>query len=190
MTAALASAKPRPVAGRRRQVRPARPSDLPTLSALIGHYSDQGILLPRSEHDLRKTIGDFRVISEMGQVIACAVLRLYTPKVAELRSLAVAPGQRGAGLGTRLVKALLREARARDLDMVFAFTYEVDFFARLGFGPVDRGLVPWKAWRDCRLCPKQDCCDEVAVARWLEAAEEGTTRLPPVFPILGSYNTL
>ncbi|HYM10596.1 MAG TPA: GNAT family N-acetyltransferase [Bryobacterales bacterium] len=187
MTATLTSASRAPAAAR---VRRARPSDIPALAALIRHYSEQGILLPRSEQDLRKAVADFRIIAEKRTIIACAVLRLYTPKVAELRSLAVAPERRGAGLGRRIVAAILREARARNLDMVFAFTYEVDFFARAGFAPIDRALVPWKAWRDCRLCPKQDCCDEIAVARWLKAPEAGTKHFAPAFPILNNHNIL
>jgi amino-acid N-acetyltransferase len=175
------------IAGR---VRQARPSDIPALAALIRHYAQQGILLPRGEQDLQKSIDDFRVITDNGWVVACAVLQLYTPTIAELRSLAVAPELRGVGLGRRIVAAILREARARHLDMVFAFTYEVDFFWRAGFSPIDRGLVPWKAWRDCRLCPKQDCCDEIAVARWLRPPQAGTKRFAPVFPILGNHNIL
>ncbi len=93
----------------------------------------------------------------------------------------------GLKVSWALLEALLEEARSRDLDMVFAFTYVIDFFARLGFRPIDRALVPWKAWKDCIHCPKQDCCDEVAVAHWLKPPPA-----PPVavFPILSSHNLL
>lgn len=167
-------------------VRPARPADIPGLYALIRHYSDQEILLPRTKRDLRNNIHDFRVIASTDRVLACAVLHLYTPKIAELRSLAVVPDLRGAGLGRLMVEALLQEARRGDLEMVFAFTYATDFFARLGFAPIDRSLVPWKAWKDCANCPKQECCDEVAVAYWLRSPAATTSR--PAFPILSNYN--
>ncbi|MBI3694590.1 MAG: GNAT family N-acetyltransferase [Acidobacteria bacterium] len=91
----------------------------------------------------------------------------------------MAPDAQGAGLGRAIVEALLEEARERDLDMVFAFTYELKFFARLGFAPIARELVPWKAWKDCAACPKQDCCDETAVAYWLKPSPGA-----PVFRIL------
>ena len=162
-------------------VRPARTADIPALYALIRHYSEQGILLPRTKQNLRKMIHNFRIISCGNQVLACAVLHFYTPTIAELRSLAVAPSQRGAGLGRLIVEALLGEARARDLELVFAFTYAVDFFAKLGFMPIDRALVPWKAWMDCSICPKRDCCDEIAVAYRLK---------PPIFRILPYHNSL
>lgn len=169
-------------------VRLAKVADIASLHALIRHYSQQGILLPRTKRDLRKSIHDFRVITSYDRVLACAILHLYTPRIAELRSLAVAPDAHGAGLGRRIVEALIEEARSRSLDMVFAFTYEATFFARMGFLPIDRALVPWKAWKDCIHCPKQDCCDEIAVARWLQAPPPA---LPvPLFPILSGHNGL
>jgi len=164
-----------------RAVRPAWVDDLPGLRALIEYYAAKGILLPRSEDDLRLSLGDFRVISADDRVLGCAVLHYYTPRVAEVRSLAVAPGERGGGWGRRLVEALLEEARSKDLEMVFALTYEVAFFERLGFTRIDRGEIPWKAWKDCWVCPKRDCCDETAVAYRLKPAREWR----PLLPILG-----
>jgi len=156
-----------PVANRYR-VRRARQDDIPSLGSLVRFYAEQGILLPRTEEEFRETIRDFRVIRSEGRVIGCAVLHFYTAKVAELRSLAVLPAHRGEGLGRHLVEALLEEARVSDLDMVFALTYATEFFARLGFVPIDREWIPWKAWKDCLACPKRECCDEIAVARWLK----------------------
>ena len=162
------------------RVRPAKPADALPLHDLIRHYSEQGILLPRTLEDLRKTIGNFRVISSDGKVLACAALQPYTPTAAELRSLAVTPELRGTGLGRNLVQAVLEEAFSRNLEMVFAFTYATEFFSGLGFVPIDRSLVPWKAWKDCLFCPKRDCCDEVAVAYWLKrpAAKKPAAKFP------------
>jgi amino-acid N-acetyltransferase len=179
----------RPTASAARStVRPARPADVPAIHALIRYYSDRGVLLPRTEQDLYGVIPDFRVISSKQEILACAVLRFYTPKAAELRSLAVAPAHRGEGLGRHIVRALLIEARRHRLEMVFAFTYEVRFFAALGFAPIDRSRAPWKAWRDCAHCPKQDCCDEIAVARWISPRRPRSGA--PAFPILTNPNIL
>ena len=54
-----------------------------------------------------------------------------------------------------------------ELDAVFAFTYVVDFFCKVGFHVVERGALPLKAWKDCIRCPKFQACDEVAVVRLL-----------------------
>ncbi len=149
-------------------VRRAGLQDLAALHALIRHYSEKGILLPRNEDDLQQVIHEFRVIATPTDLLACGILHLYTPRIGELRSLAVVPGAQGSGLGRRLVEALLEEARQTGLHMVFAFTYATEFFAKLGFEPIDRSLLPWKVWNDCVCCPKRHCCDEIAVARWLE----------------------
>ena len=172
---------PPPVVPKRLRVRPARPGDVAALAALVRLYAEQGILLPRTEENLRKSIEIFRVISAKGYLLACGVLERYTPTVAELRSLAVVPGLRGGGLGRKLVQALLDEARDRDMEMVFALTYQVEFFARLGFSPINRELIPWKAWKDCLQCPKRECCDEVAMACWLRP---GAPASPPALPLL------
>jgi amino-acid N-acetyltransferase len=50
---------------------------------------------------------------------------------------------------------------------VFAFTYVVEFFNKVGFQVVERGMLPLKAWKDCLRCPKFQACDEIAVLRIL-----------------------
>lgn len=157
-------------------LRPGRRSDVPALHALIRHYSDQDILLPRSVDDLRRRIADFRLLLYNNQLVACGMLQIYTKTVAELRSLAVSNDWRGAGLGRQMVEALLAEARSRNLEMVFAFANAPAFFSRVGFVPIDRDLVPWKAWNDCQACPKRECCDEVAMACWLKPSKASPSR--------------
>ncbi|MBI3666043.1 MAG: GNAT family N-acetyltransferase [Acidobacteria bacterium] len=138
--------------------------------------------MPRTEQEIQTIITDFRVISYRKTLLTCGILEFYTPQVAELRSLAVSPGLRGAGLGRRLAAALVDEARRRGAEMVFALTYSTEFFAKLGFSPVSRQLLPWKVWKDCLRCPKHECCDESAVARWLKPRPDSR----PLFPILPS----
>jgi amino-acid N-acetyltransferase len=65
------------------------------------------------------------------------------------------------------VQALVEEADTYQLDAVFAFTYVVEFFCKVGFEVVERGALPLKAWKDCVRCPKFQACDEVAVLRIL-----------------------
>lgn len=157
-------------------LRPGRRSDVPALYELIRHYSDRNILLPRTVADLRRRIADFRLLLYNNQLVACGMLQIYTKTVAELRSLAVSNDWRGAGLGRQIVEALLAEARSRGLEMVFAFTNTPAFFSRVGFLPIDRDLVPWKAWNDCTACPKRECCDEIAMAYWLKPSKTSPSR--------------
>jgi amino-acid N-acetyltransferase len=148
--------------------------------ALVNSYAAQGAMLPRSEFELAEDIRDFTLAEADGEVAACGALHIYTPSAAEIRSLAVRPDIKGKGLGRAIVEAVEREARDYGLASLFAFTYVPEFFARLGFDRVDRGLLPQKAWKDCLRCPKFQACDEIAVHKQLlavEPAEKAAARL-------------
>jgi amino-acid N-acetyltransferase len=43
------------------------------------------------------------------------------------------------------------------------------FFSRLGFGEVERGELPLKAWKNCLRCPKFQSCDEITVLKRFRA---------------------
>ncbi len=160
--------------------RKARLSDVPAMVALINSYARAGLMLPRTEFEMCENIRDFTVALrkvEDGtgeppalQLAACGALHFYTPQMAELRSLAVAENIKTAGVGRRLVEALLDEGRAFGLDLVFAFTYVTAFFEKCGFQVVDRGSLPLKAWKDCLRCTRFNSCDEVPVVYLLSDA--------------------
>jgi len=58
---------------------------------------------------------------------------------------------------------LIADARGFGLAEVLALTRKPAFFLKLGFGPAEREHFPLKVWADCARCPRQSCCDEVAV---------------------------
>jgi amino-acid N-acetyltransferase len=68
------------------------------------------------------------------------------------------------GVGRALVARTLDEARRLGVAKVFALTLEPDFFVKAGFKVLEKGDLPMKVWSDCARCPKQQECDEVAVA--------------------------
>jgi amino-acid N-acetyltransferase len=74
----------------------------------------------------------------------------------------------GGGIGSRLVRAAIEDARRLGVRRLFTLTYEKDFFERLGFEAVDRQDLPEKVWRACIVCPKVDACDEIAMVLTLE----------------------
>ena len=76
----------------------------------------EGILLPRTEENIRKQYRHFLVLRRRAQIAGCVSLENYGADLAEIRSLAVSPEIRGRGLGARLVEfALLERAAARKL---------------------------------------------------------------------------
>jgi len=124
-------------------------------------------MLPRTEFEMSENIRDFTVIHAGSELLGCGALHFYTPTSGEIRSLAVAPAMKKQGVGVLLIEALEKEAINNDLHAIFAFTYVADFFRKLGFRQVDRGLLPLKVWKDCLSCPKFQCCDEIAVLKAL-----------------------
>jgi len=148
-------------------VRKAVMHDIPPILDLINGYAAKGQMLPRTEFEMSESIRDFTVVSMGGELLGCGALHFYSPTIGELRSLAVDEQAKAHGVGRRLVEALVEEATRYELDVVFAFTYVVEFFNKVGFQVVERGVLPLKAWKDCLRCPKFQACDEVAVLRVL-----------------------
>ena len=159
--------------------------DIPPILDLINAYAAQGIMLPRTEFELSEAIRDFTVVTLGGELLGCGALHFYTPTLGEIRSLAVHQRAKTRGVGRELVDALVEEAQEYELDAVFAFTYVVDFFRKVGFHEVERGALPLKAWKDCVRCPKFQACDEIAVLRFLRL-EHGTQTQPLWGQALGS----
>ena len=83
-----------------------------------------------------------------------------------LRSVVVAPGERGTGLGVALTADRLVAARARGLDAVYLLTTTAaDFYDRFGFRPFPRAEVP-EAVARCpefaSICPSSAACRRLA----------------------------
>lgn len=150
--------------------RKAESSDVDQLYELIQGYAEKGIMLPRSKDTLGRQIDTFIVAEdeEKGRLVGCGSLCKLGSDLVEVRSLGIAEGYKGQGLGSRMVNSLLEEARHMRIPKVMALTYEVPFFQKNGFRVVDKEIFPEKVWTDCVHCPKQHCCDEIAVLKVLE----------------------
>lgn len=73
-----------------------------------------------------------------GEVVGCAGAEVYGD-IALLRSVAVAPGLQGQGVGQLLVERLLHEATRRQIRRIFLLTVTApEYFSRFGFkrGPI------------------------------------------------------
>src|SRR5438445_12138707 len=81
------------------------------------------------------------VAREAGNVVGSAALELYGT-TALLRSVAVAPGLRGRGLGQELTRHALALARRRKIRTVYLLTETAGgFFLRFGFRAISRDTV-------------------------------------------------
>ena len=164
------------------RIEPAQEQDVPVILALVNGYADENIMLPRTEEGVRGTLADWLVACEGGEaaddgdsprtVIGCGSLVPLTEELVEVRSLAIADGQQGKGLGKEIVLALVEMAQERGFAEVCALTLSEEFFTRLGFELVDRWSISPKVWQACIYCAKFHRCDEVAVLMRLAQPSE------------------
>lgn len=147
-------------------IRKATIDNVERIHALISAFAREELMLARSRSELYESLRDFFVaVTADGQVVACGGLEIAWADLAEIKSLAVDAAWKGKGLGRRIVEACIDEARELGVRRVFALTYQVDFFEKLGFRQIPKEELPHKIWSHCLNCPKFPDCDEVAVAR-------------------------
>lgn len=144
-------------------IRAARTSDAQAICELINYYAERGRMLHRSLESVLESLRDFLVYVQDGTILGCVALSISWQDLGEIRSLAVAEGRQGQGIGGDLVKQAIQDGTALGLRRIFALTYEERFFVRLGFHVVDKDALPTKVWRDCIHCPRAEACDEIAV---------------------------
>ncbi len=144
-------------------IRRATVADVEPIAALVNSYAAQGLMLPKTLAQLYNNLRDFIVADVDATIVGCAGLKITWHDLSEIVSLAVAPTWQGKGLGRRLCEPLIADAGLLGIPTVFALTYQVDFFAKLGFEVVHKTILSQKVWQDCQFCSKQDCCDEVAM---------------------------
>lgn len=148
-------------------IRKARLQDVKSIHRLIAEQAQAGHLLPRALSEIYTQLRDFSVDEDdaTSEVLGCGALHIVWEDLAEVRSLAVWTKDQGGGIGTRLLAALLREAREMGVKRVFVLTYRPRLFERAGFTLMDKSRLPHKIWADCIKCSKFPDCDEIALVR-------------------------
>jgi len=149
---------------RRFLIRKARVSDVASIRELITFYANRGLMLHRSLNDIFECLRDYWVCEKEGEIIACAALHVDWEDLAEVRSLAVAEGHQEQGIGMRLLRRCIREAKQLGVGKVFALTYVPAFFEKHGFRQYPKDKLPRKIWSECIRCHKFPDCDETALA--------------------------
>jgi amino-acid N-acetyltransferase len=144
-------------------IRKAYINDVPRIQGLVGYFAKKDLMLPRSLIDLYENIRDYFVAVSGQRITGCCALHVCWENLAEVKALAVDEDMHGRGIGQRLVKQALKEAKALKIRKIFCLTYVPRFFARFGFRRIDRKLLPHKIWTECLQCPKFPNCDEQAM---------------------------
>jgi len=139
--------------------------DAERIHELISNYSGDGALLPRNFAEICENVRDFVVLEHRGKIVGCGALHLYGQHLAEIRSITVEPTYQRQGGGKRLVQALMEESEKHKVTCICLFTRKPEFFAHLGFSLAQREELPDKIHKDCCVCPRYTCCDEVAMVK-------------------------
>jgi amino-acid N-acetyltransferase len=122
--------------------------DAPAILDLVTQYAAQGLMLPRTLEQVASRIDNYVVATDAaGHVLACAALEEYSPSLAEVSSVAVAPSHHGRGLGSQVVLGVERLARARDIEELFALSLTDKFFLSLSYEPTTISRYPEKLAR-------------------------------------------
>ena len=133
-------------------VRRAIRADAGPILELVDPYAAQGLMLPRTLQQIAARIDNYVVATDAGgHVVACAALEEYSPSLAEISSVAVAPSHHGQGLGSQVVLGVERLARARDIEELFALSLTDKFFLSLSYVLTTISRYPEKLARYDRL---------------------------------------
>jgi amino-acid N-acetyltransferase len=129
-------------------------------------------MLERTLEQIASRIDNYVVAGDAsGRVVACAALEEYSPSLAEVSSVAVAPAHHGKGLGTQVVRGVERLARTRDIEELFALSLTDNFFVSLGYKPTTIARYPEKLARydvlsrsGVEIVPKR--CFQKVLSKW------------------------
>lgn len=145
-------------------VRQAELKDVRRICELLKIYSEQHIVLARDEADVTFYLKNFTVCEIDGVVEGCSALRDFGNELYEVRSLVVNPDKKGMGIGRRMIEFQFSKFKGTEKNVrIFALTYQIEFFRKMGFSEVEKELFPEKIWSDCVKCAKREHCDEIAV---------------------------
>jgi amino-acid N-acetyltransferase len=145
------------------KLRKADITDINKIKDLVNPFAENNEMLPRTVFDIIASLRDFVVVINNDEIIGCGALNITWIDIAEIRSLAIKKEYQRKGIGSYIVKYLLKEAKQLKIKKVFALTYKPDFFKTFGFKFIDKEKLPKKVWTDCIKCPKFPDCDEIAV---------------------------
>ena len=140
--------------------------DIEEIFVLVNAYAADGVMLARSRNMLYETLRDMVVaLTDDGKVIGVGGLHVIWDRLAEIRTLAVAPAMSRQGIGAEIVRRLIEEGDALGVEKYFTLTYKPGFFQTVGFRTITKEELPHKVWKECIDCPKFPNCDEIAMVR-------------------------
>jgi len=147
------------------KIRKAHISDIKEIQKLVNEFARKEQMIPRSMNELYENVRDFVVAEEKDGIVGACALHVLWDDLAEVRSLAVKKEFQKKGIGRKMVRSCIKEAKGLGIKRVFVLTYQPEFFKQMNFKDTDKASLPQKIWGDCIRCPKFPECDEIALIR-------------------------
>lgn len=146
-------------------LRKAKLKDVKAIQQLVNFYAKKDEMLPLSLSELYDNIRNFYVYEKNGRMLGCGALHVSWDKLGEIRSLAVRKSKQKKGIGKKIMKICLTEAKELGLEKVFVLTYKPGYFRKFGFKDIDKYQLPHKVWRECIKCIHFPNCKEDALIK-------------------------
>ena len=147
------------------KIRKAHISDIKEIQKLVNEFARKEQMIPRSMNELYENVRDFVVAEEKDAIVGACALHVLWDDLAEVRSLAVKKEFQKKGIGRKMVRSCIKEAKGLGIKRVFVLTYQPEFFKQMNFKDTDKASLPQKIWGDCIRCPEFPECDEIALIR-------------------------
>ncbi len=136
-------------------IRKAKKSDMQTIQRLLSTY-----FLDMEDLDPK----DFLLYEIDGKITGCISLikiNLHGKNIMEIHSIAIHPNFRGKGIGTKLVKHLLKNMENYAFDF-YVRTTAPRFFEKLDFVKIENS-EKFFLWEDCKNCEYFEKCIHYAM---------------------------
>ena len=152
------------------KIRQAGFKDVSAIYALIKEHPRE--VLPRATSDIVQNIDRFFVAEIKERIVGTASWQIL-PEIGraashsvEIKSVAVSRDFQRHGVGTALVKAMIKHVRAYRPAQIVVLTFSPLYFRRFGFREVPKETLMHKLYMGCVNCAKYDSpftCPEVAM---------------------------
>jgi amino-acid N-acetyltransferase len=146
-------------------IRKATFKDVKKIHKLINSFARKEKVLPRSLNYIYENLRDFWIAEEKEIFMGCIALHIVWENLAEIKSLCIKKEAQGKGIGKKLIKKVLMEAKKLEIKKIFILTYFPNYFKKFGFSLIEKSKLPNKIWSECINCPKFPDCEEEAMIK-------------------------
>ena len=161
------------------RVRNARTGDIAAVATLLQPLVEQRNLLGKDLVERYRAVPELMVaVDADDRVIGYGALHVMWEHLGEVRTLGVAEGWLGRGVGHRLLDALEAHAIELGLTQLFCLTFETEFFSRHGFESVgeDAQLVEAEVYAELLRSTDEGVAEFLDLAR-VKPNTLGNTRM-------------